>query len=137
VKFSTHAVVTGNPKFTLSARPGPFKVEADAQGSLKIATGQIEARVSRVPISMRIPFLRRRPPVQVGSVGPCTVEIKPVSLEIQAASVHVDAVIAKDGMPCEVTGTVDCNMEMDLSGTIPGRITKAAIEMAADPGSDE
>jgi hypothetical protein len=137
VKFNTHAVITGNPKFTLSAKPGPFKVEADAQGALKIACGQIEARVSRVPIAMRIPFLQRRQRVEVGSVGPCTLRIKPLELEINAPSVHVGGVLAKDGMPCEVTGSLACDMEMDLSGTIPGRVTKAAFELAAEPDADE
>jgi hypothetical protein len=137
VKFSTHALIKGNPTFTLSAKPGPLKVEADAQGSLKIACGQIDARVSRVPISMRIPFLHRPRRVQIGSVGPCTIRIKPMEVEIHALSVHVGGVLAKDGMPCEVKGAVACDMEMDLSGTIPGRVTKAAFELAAEPDADE
>jgi len=137
VKFSTHAVIKGNPRFTLSAKPGPFKAEADAQGALKIACGRIDARVSRVPISMRIPFLHRRSSVQIGSVGPCRLSIHPMEVEINALALHVGAVLAKDGMPCEVRGDVACDLEMDLTGSIPGRITKAAVELAAEPDSDE
>jgi hypothetical protein len=137
VKFSTHAVVKGNPTFTLSARPGPFKAEADAQGSLKIGCGRIDARVSRVPISMRSPFLQRRTSVQIGSVGPCSVRIQPMEVEISALALHVGAVLAKDGMPCEVRGDLACDLEVDLTGSIPGRITKAAVELAAEPDSDE
>jgi hypothetical protein len=86
---------------------------------------------------MRIPFLRRRRSVQIGSVGPCAIRVQPMTLNIDALAVHVGAVLAKDGMPCEVSGTVACDMEVDLSGTVPGRITKAAVELAAEPDSDE
>ena len=137
MKFSTHAVVRGNPQFTLRAKPGPFKVEADAAGTLKIACGQIDARVSRVPIEMRIPFLRRSRRVQIASVGPARVRLQPMEVEVRALEVHVAGVLAKDGMACEVNGNVACDLELDLSGVIPGRITKAAVELAAEPESDE
>jgi hypothetical protein len=137
VKFNTHAIVRGDPQFTLRAKPGPFKVEADAEGRLKIACGRIDARLSRVPISMRIPFLKRSHSVQIASVGPCTLRIQPIEVGIDALAVHVAGVLAKDGMDCEVSGKVACNMDVDLSGSIPGRITKAAIEMAADHDSAE
>ena len=137
MKFSTHANIKGNPKFTLSAKPGPFKVEADASASLKIASGQIDARLSRVPVAVRIPFLQRPRSVQIGSVGPFTLRIRPVEIDINPIAVHVGGVIAKDGMACEVRGNVECDMELDLTGSIPGRITKAAVELAADTGEEE
>jgi hypothetical protein len=137
VKFSTHAVIKGNPQFTLSAKPGPFKVEADAQASLKIATGEIDARLSRVPIAMRIPFLARPRSIQIGSVGPLRLRIRPIEVDINPVAVRVAGVIAKDGMACEVRGNVACDMEMDLTGSIPGRITKAAVELAAEPDAEE
>ena len=137
MKFTTHAIVRGNPQFTLRAKPGPFKVEADAEGTLKIACGQIDARVSRVPIEMRIPFLRRTHQVQIASVGPASLRVQPLEVEVRALAVHVAGVIAKDGMACEVNGNVACDLEVDLSGYIPGRITKAAVELAAEPESGE
>ncbi len=137
MKFNTQAVIRGNPQFTLRAKPGPFKVEADAQGSLKIACGSIDARLGRVPIAIRIPFLKRPRSVQVASVGPCDLRIQPMEVNIHALAVHVAGVLAKDGMACEVTGNIACDLEVDLSGSVPGRITKAAIEMAAEPESGE
>jgi len=137
MKFNANAVVRGNPHFTLRAKPGPFKVEADAHGSLKVACGPIDARLSRVPVAMRIPFLKRPHRVQVASVGPCRVHVRPVELEIHAVALHVGGVFAKDGMDCELAGNAVCDLQLDLSGSIPGRITKAAIEMAADADSGE
>ena len=137
MKFSTHAAIKGNPKFTLSAKPGPFKVEADAQASLKIACGQIDARLSRVPIAMRIPFLQRPRSVQIGSVGPFTLRVRPLEVDINPIAVRVAGVIAKDGMACEVRGNVECDLDVDLTGSIPGRITKAAVELAADSDGEE
>lgn len=136
MKFNTEAKVRGTPEFTLTARPGPFKVEADAEGSLKITTSRIDARIERVPITMQIPFLGRRGAVQVGAVGPFGVAVQPIELEIRAFGVRCSAVLAKDGMDCRVDGKIACNLDLDLSGTIPGRVTKAAIELAADSESD-
>ena len=137
MKFSTRAVIRRNPEFILRAKPGPFNVNVNAEGSLKISCGRINAHVSRVPVEVRIPFLKRATSVQVASVGPCSVHIDPMACEINALAVQVAGVLAKDGMDCEVTGKVACNMEVDVTGSIPGRITKAAIEMAAEPGADE
>ena len=111
MKFSTHTVVRGNPQFTLRAKPGPFKCEVDAAGSVKVACGPIDARVSRVPIALRIPFLKRRHGVQIASVGPCGIRIQPMEVEIHALALHVAGVLAKDGMACEVTGNVACDLE--------------------------
>jgi hypothetical protein len=60
-----------------------------------------------------------------------------VELEIHAVALHVGGVFAKDGMDCELAGNAVCDLQLDLSGSIPGRITKAAIEMAADADSGE
>ena len=137
MKFSTHAAIRGNPEFTLRAKPGPFKVEADAQGSFKVSSGRIDAGISRVPIAVRIPFLRRSTSVQVASVGPCRVRIEPIAVEFHTHGVHVSGVLAKDGMDCEVNGKMTCDMDIDLSGWIPGRITKAAVEMASEPERED
>jgi hypothetical protein len=137
VKFSTQAAIRGVPEFSLSAKPGPFTIEADAEGSLTVSTSRIDARVERVPITMQIPFLGRRGAIQIGAVGPFGVSIQPVELEIRAFGVKCSAVLAKDGMDCRVDGKLTCNLDVDLSGTIPGRVTKAAIELSADSDSDE
>jgi hypothetical protein len=136
VKFNTQAVIRGNPEFTLTAKPGPFRVEAEGEGSLKVTTSRIEARVGRVPITMQIPFLGRNGAVQVGAVGPFGISVKPIEAEIRAFGVKCSAVLAKDGMDCRVDGKMACNFDIDLSGTIPGRVTKAAFELAADSDSD-
>lgn len=137
MKFSTETVIRGNPKFTLRAKPGPFTIEAGAQGAVTIACHGLDARVGRVPIVMRIPFLKRTRSIQISAVGPFAFHIQPMEMEFRLHGVQLAAVLAKDGMDCEVTGNVDCDMTVHLSGVIPGRLAKASIEMAAEPGEEE
>lgn len=133
MKFKTQTVIIGNPQFTLRAKPGPLNVEARAEGGVTVACHGLDARVGRVPVTMRIPFLKHVRSVQISAVGPFVVRIRPMEMEFRLHDVQVAAVLAKDGMDCEVTGNVACDLHVDLSGEIPGRLAKASIEMAAEP----
>ena len=137
MRFKTHAVIQGTPQFTIRAKHGPFAFEAGAEGTLKIATGAIAGRIDEIPITLAIPFLRRRGGVRtVASIGAFGVQIQPLDVEIRAFGVRCSGVLAKDGTSCGVDGQMACKMDVDLTGTVPGRVTKASIEMAGDDDTE-
>lgn len=131
--LETHVVMEGSPEFKLQAKLKPTAFEAGGEGSLKVVTGPITARVEEIPISLTIPFLRRGGGVvMVASIGVFGVRLDPIEAKLQAFGVRFDGVLGKDGMEGSLEGTVACRMELDLAGTLPGRVAEAAIEKALE-----
>lgn len=137
MKFRTHGTVQGHPEFTLAMKSHPVDFDAGAEGSLKVATGPIDARIDAVTVTLVIPFLHRRSARVVGSIGPFGVHVEPFDVQVRDLGIHVAGVLGKEGMQCHVDGQMACHMELDLHGDVPGRITKAAIELTPDDGGEE
>jgi hypothetical protein len=121
----------GSPKFRLFARSSPIGFEASADGSAKGLAGPFVARVDEIPFTLRIPFLRRGRGLQtVASIGTFGVRLERFEVEAQAFGVRVGGILAKDVMRCTMGGTVACKTEIDMTGTIPGKVAKVAIQLA-------
>jgi hypothetical protein len=121
----------GSPKFRVLARSSPIGFEASADGSVKGLAGPFVARVDEIPLALRIPFLRRRRGLEtVGSIGAFRVRVERFEVEAQAFGVRVGGILAKEGMRCTMAGTVACKTEIDMTGTIPGKVAKVAIQLA-------
>jgi hypothetical protein len=139
VKFKSHAVMQGSPELKLRARTGPVDFQVGAEGSVKLALGPFTARVDEVPVTLTIPFLRRGGGVRtIGSVGPFSVRVTAVDAEVRPVDVRVAGVVGKDGLDGNLEGKVGCRTELDVEGTIPGKVAKASFEMVEgeeEPGS--
>lgn len=131
VRFKSHAVVQGNPEFSARATSKPIGFEVGGEGSFKLAIGRMEAEIGEIPIKVTIPFLRRARGVRmVASIGSFGVCLKPFDVEVRGFGVHFGGVLGKEGLEGAVEGKIACMMHLDLAGSVPGRLTKAAIEIA-------
>lgn len=131
MRFKSHAVVEGCPEFKLRAETGPLTFAADAEGSGKASLGPIDAAVREIPLLLTIPFLRGgRGLRKVGAIGAFGVRIEPFDLAVEGFGVRFDGVLGKEGMACDLHGTMACKLAMDVEGTLPGKIARASLELA-------
>ena len=130
MRFKSHAVMQGSPELKLRCHSAPIAFEVGTEGSVKVFLGPVTAQVEEVPLTLTIPFLRRAGGVQtIGSIGPVAFRLTPVDAEVRPADLRVAGVVGKDGMDCSLEGKVGCKTELDVDGTIPGKVAKASIEM--------
>jgi hypothetical protein len=127
--LKAQAVATASPDFKLHAKLAPVGFELGSEGSFTIATGLIRARCEAFPITLTIPFLRRRRGRVVAAVlGPSGLLIEPFEAHVHAKGVSVKGVVGKDGLHGDLEGVGSCKMEIDATGNLPARIVKAALE---------
>ncbi len=132
MKFESHATVEGCPEFKLNMHSEPLAFDVHGEAGFSFKSQPITAQVSAIPINLTIPFLRRHCGiVTVASIRPFGIRIDPIEAEVKAFGVNVNGVLGKDGMDCRLDGTVACKMGIDFDAKMPGRVTKAAIELAA------
>lgn len=131
MKFKTQGQLAGSPQFKIHATSGPIGFRAGAKGSVQLDVGALDGHVSEIPIRLRIPFLRSGGGVRnIGSIGAFGVRVEPFAVAAEGFGVQLDGTLGTEGMRCDLDGSVACRMEMELAGTLPGRIARASIEMA-------
>jgi hypothetical protein len=128
VKYSSHATIQGAPEFEVRARTDPIGIRGGVEGAARARVGPIHARVGQVPITLAIPFLGG---VQtIGAVGPFDVRLEPVDLEVERFELRCDCVLGPEGLTVGLEGGIGCKMEVDVTGTLPGRFARASLEFA-------
>jgi hypothetical protein len=138
LRFKSHAVVQGRPELKLRAEAGPLAFRAAAEGSVRASLGPIDAAVGEIPLLLAIPFLRRGGGMRkVGAIGAFGIHIAPFQVAAEGFGVRFDGVLGTEGMACDLHGTVACKMEMDLVGTLPGKVAKASLELVDGVDVDE
>ncbi|MDA8051273.1 MAG: hypothetical protein M0002_14940 [Rhodospirillales bacterium] len=130
MKFAAHVTLAGAPEFRLRTQMAPLSFALNGEGALEIATGTIQAEVAAIPLLMRIPFLSPSRGVAAGSVGPFRIHIKPANATIRAHGVGVEGRIGDGEGGCALEGSARGTVEVDLTGEVPGRLLKAAVEGA-------
>jgi len=131
MKFTARMTVVGEPEFRLRTEMAPLTFSATGDGALEISTGRIEAEVEAIPVVIRVPFLPPHRRAAAGSIGPFRVHIKPANAAIRLSGVGVEGRIAGEG-GCVLEGSARGQIAVDLTGEIPGRLLKAAVEGAFD-----
>jgi hypothetical protein len=128
MKYSSHAKISGAPKFEVRARAEPIAITCAAEGAARARIGPINARVGRVPIMLAVPFLGG---VQtVGAVGPFDLRLEPVELAVEELELRCEGLVGAEGLDVGLEGGVACEMHVDLHGTLPGRVARAQLEFA-------
>lgn len=130
MKFKAHALMQGHPEFQVRAKSNPIGFELDAEGSLKLQIGSLTAKIDEIPVTLRIPFLRRGGGMlTVGSIGAFGVHIQPIEAELRPFGVRIGGVLGKDGLECECEGNIGCKTSLDVDGVIPGKVTRVAFDV--------
>lgn len=131
MKFKTHGSVAGSPQFKIRARSEPIAFKAGAEGSFGLGVGPIDAHVGEIPLKVRIPFLRSGAGVRtVGAIGDFGVRVESFEVSAKGFGVRFDGTLGTEGIACDLDGTVACKMEMDLTGSVPGKVARASLELA-------
>lgn len=125
--IKTQLTIAAHPDLNLKVKVAPMAVELNSDGTLGIRIGELEARCDAIPLSLRIPFLRRRR-VVAGSVGPFGVHIKPIEAQLRALDMRLRGILGKDGMEWDLRGIGACKAEIEGSGRIPAKVADAALE---------
>jgi hypothetical protein len=135
MKYSSHATISGAPKFDVRTHAEPIAIRCRAEGAARARIGPINARVGRVPIMLAVPFLGG---VQAaGAVGPFDLRLDPVDLSVEELELRCDGLVGAEGLDVGLEGGVTCEMHVDLHGTLPGRVAKAHLEFAEQEGQEE
>jgi hypothetical protein len=130
VKYTAHANIKGAPTFAVRAQSDPIGIRCGVEGSVRARVGPVKARVGRVPIALAVPFLGGLQ--TVGAVGPFDFETDPIDVEIENFELRCDGVLGSEGLTCGLEGGVDCEWNVDVNGTLPGKVAKASLEFT-DP----
>lgn len=134
MRYSSHATVEGAPRFEVRAQAEPIGIRCGAEGLVRARIGPIHARVGQVPIALAVPFLGG---VQrVGAVGPFDVALEPVDLAVERFELVCEGVLGSEGLTVGLEGGIGCKMEIDVTGTVPGRVARASLEFT-DPDESE
>jgi hypothetical protein len=131
--ISARFTIAGSPEFHLRAKTGPIAFELEGEGAVELRTGAIRAEIGEIPISMRVPFLKRHHGrVLVASVGPFGIKLEPLELQLRALGAQIAGVVGPEGLDCALEGKVSCKMEVDVTGKIPRKFIEDAIEGALE-----
>jgi hypothetical protein len=127
------AELHGHPDLSFRARIDPIEADLRCEGAFNLATSPIRARVGVVPVTMRIPFLRRRHgAVQAMAIGPFEVEIDPFEAKLKIVECLAKAKIGKDALQVEATGVGACGLDINLSAEVPPKAFGAALKTALE-----
>lgn len=126
-KVEVHA----HPDLKLGVTSGPVDFEIRCDGELKLGLGPIRARVDRIPVFVRIPFLKRNPAgIAAAAVGPFNVHIDAFTADIRAVEVSARGQFGKNGLNCDLEGKGACKFDIDVSAEVPVKAFNAAIKSA-------
>jgi hypothetical protein len=125
---------TAHPDFEVHGKLAPVGFDIGSEGSFSIAMGPIRARCEALPITLRIPFLRRRQGRVVAALlGPSGLQVGPFEAHVNASGVSITGTVGtEDGLHADLMGGGSCKMEVDAKGNFPVRMAKAAVEGMAD-----
>ena len=137
MKYTTHATVKGAPKFEARAHAEPIAFRCGCAGALRARVGPIQARIGAVPIRLAVPFLGRLQ--TVGAVGPFAVRVDDVDVALEELELRCEGLLGAEGLDVGLEGGVGCEMQIDLEGTLPGRVRRAQLEFSEpeEPYEDE
>jgi hypothetical protein len=130
MKFNAKTLMKSNPTFDINTKMKPVDIDFSIKGDMNANLGELSVHISRVPINMRIPFLRRSlGEIEVGSLGEVDVNFEPFALNVQGSSMDINGTIGKDGINGEMKGKVGCETEMDIKATGSGKVGTFQIDL--------
>jgi len=127
---NTRITVAAHPDVNLQLKIKPVDFQIGGEASLSLATGDIRFRVEEIPIHIAIPFLRRR--VNLGSVGPFGVNVKPFEAKLQALGVNARLMFGKECAEANIHATGNCKAEIDVDGELAEEMIKTAKKPIAE-----
>jgi hypothetical protein len=127
----------GHPDLKVRASTDPIELDLRCEGAFKLATGPIRARIEKIPVTVRIPFLARaHGNVQAMTVGPFDVQIDPAEAKLKIVECWARAKIGKDGLRVDLTGLGACKFDVEMTAEMPTKALGAALKGALESGQE-
>ena len=135
MNFQAKAHLQSSPGLELVNRLEPFRCSAHVHGRVTAETGAIVVHFAEVPVTLRIPFLKRRSSViTVGAVGPAKLKVDPLTCSLKELDFHCDATVGdKEGLTFFTEGKMHCSSELGVEGVAGGDISLGHIHVGAAP----
>jgi hypothetical protein len=117
---NTRITIASHPDVNLQLRIKPLDFQIGGEASLGLTTGSIHFKVEEIPVHIAVPFLRRR--VNLGSVGPFGVQVKPFEAKLDALGVSARVTFGKEWAEAGVHATGNCKAEIDVDSDLAKQI---------------
>jgi hypothetical protein len=129
MKFGTRVTLHAHPDLNLRIDAAPLAFECHGSASFPLSTGPFEVSLKELPISLAIPFLRRRHRrVVVASVGPVRLRLNPIDVKLEARDISIGGVVGKEGISSTLHGTGACKAEIGVTGKVPIKALGEALD---------
>jgi hypothetical protein len=126
-KIELHA----HPDIKLGVTSEPVDFEISCDGEFKLSVGPIKAHVDRVPVFVRIPFLKRHSGgIIAAAVGPFNVHIHDFAMDVRAAQASARGKLGKDRLHGDLEAKGACKLDIDISAEVPAKALNAALKSA-------
>jgi hypothetical protein len=134
MKFKANMQMRSNPSFTMESAISPLGFNGGIKGSFAADVGAISIGINEIPVSMRVPFLKRtKSIVLLGKVGAFKVKIDPVSLKIHEASLSAVGVLGTEkGIHVGTKAHVACQTEMETAGEVAGHLGIGSLSFGSE-----
>jgi hypothetical protein len=100
----------------------PLDLRTSISGSCAASIGSIHLHLSRIPVYVTIPFLKRRRPQLMGVLGGVDLRVSPIDLSVEDMSLSLDGVLGTKGLRGRLDGHVDCETRMRVDGDVKGKV---------------
>ena len=113
------------------ASPGrPDRHRLWSRGLAAARIGPIRHAVGQVPIALAVPVPRRAS--RVGEIGPFDLGLEPLDLALEALELRCEGLVGPEGLSVGLDGGIACKLQIDVEGTLPGRVRRAPLEFDED-----
>ena len=134
MNFEAHGTMRSSPGVALENHVSPLHCSGRVHGQVSAEVGAISIHLSQIPVTFRIPFLRRSSPIVVGTIGPAELKVDPFTLSLQEFSLGAEATLGgKEGFTIVTEGKVACATEMSVEGAATGDIGLGALHFGKPP----
>jgi hypothetical protein len=128
----------GHPDLKVRARTDPIELDLRCEGAFRLSTGPIRARIEKIPVTVRIPFLARaHGNVQAMTVGPFDVQIDPFDAKLKLIECWARAKIGKDALQVDLNGLGNCKFDVELTAELPKKAIGAALKSALESDGED
>lgn len=122
MRFQTRVAMESSPGVHLHGDLEPLDLHTSISGSCAASIGSIHLHVSRIPIYLAIPFLKRRRPQLMGAIGGVELRVSPIDLSVEDMNLSLDGVLGTKGLRGRLDGHVDCETKMRVDGDVKGKV---------------
>ena len=135
MKFKAYARMQSCPSIKLKAKVDSLDFRTSIGGSFHSRLGPFSGHIGEIPIRLTIPFLKHRP--IIASVGDINFNLDSFQLNVENVKMDLKGVLGLKGITTEIDSKIDCNSDINLEGTVQGRIGLSHFDLGDEDNEKE